>query len=1829
MNKRFKSLIALVLALIIVPVSLPFGGLSEFGGIVANAAEQLVKVEDTNYGVLDTDIKAKKLTFGEDYLFTSHIIDYQYKTAEFGEGYAIMEHNELSGYYLVGIKGLVKSFNSSEEPELTLLKEHSQYFPYDIYKVKNPDTGKYDIYNANSGEYYEYGLDVVYNCVDPYDLYEYSRNVLMVQKDNKYGIINNKGKMIYTPAFNDIRAFKNCMVGYDEKEVQTEYGTIAEYYYTILSNDGRLSQNKAYRYFYYGEDYQVLAVSNGEHVAGLSAKTLRIITDFKYKYVKVNYVKDYMTYNGHTYRLVHYIEKYIESGEEKERTKFDIICDDGTVIDLSSEFNGLCYSATKLNEEAISISVKKSENNYMYYNISPDAKKTYWMGEKWQDMRDCAGYYNGIAYFDDYGDIWLADSSGTKIIENIGSDGVKRIGNYLLIRTYTNKESKYHLYDTINKKFVFENVYFKKSFDSNDTETYGAIYISQTENGGKSGIFDLNTGKFSGYVIDGKSNLSYTYLSEGKKLYKIGLNLDDWGNTDEYCYLNQDFKFINISNDYEISLIGSNILLKAKNEKEYGYVTYEENKIMNFDGKILATFNSYTEDERYDYYEEIPEAYQTLDYETENMGLINSDGRTILGQEVEYIGVTRNGLTYAQKDNYSSIIDKNGKALIYGIFENDCLTSWGRNPYAYVGNTSLISFRYNGDLYIYDLSKCNGDFGDVDSSVVTEDSLFGEYSAYLNNSFYNSMCGVLENDMANAVSKYGKNAKVLAYTKSVLNGNTGYIVGKLWDMLPFTSSTEAKLQQELALEYIEHLDTGAMNDILGDVASGLDLVDKINTVQDEIKSLNSEKEKLEFIQIWKSDLFKENQLYDVITVVGNNQYVFDRFLKETGRAVSVVEFMTTYLTICSIQNGIVQRLMQLIPKNTDLYKGLERINNQQKSGWHMTSVLVGDMLTDEGLSLVADLAEEGILKLFTGKYASLVSIVLTIICNMVGTMIDSADMEAVEKATFAMINSITLKKAVADYKTKITNNYENGGKISVEVLKTNYALLCGTYFRSLFAGAKYAKEILTKENDKSTVQHHIDQYDGKIIYRSYLLTCLLNARANWEYTVKANKAVISKLKAEYPQGEGRIPLTDLLKLSFSKVEFSNSRDSVEYTLDVPKQIDGYEVSAISTGTFENDDRVTGVYVSDTVKTIESDAFKGCRSLDTVYLGENVEQVEGNAFNGCENLGYVNIPDSASNIDYSAFTGFEDLMIESGDQNILDGFGEYETVTTNTREKDVAKIEISKQPTSKTVQLQGEINTSGLVVKVIYKDNTTKNITDGFYCEIIDRKLGANKVTVWYGGVYTEYNITVTAGQCSYTVRYEDEAGNEIADAVTGSALAGSTLKLDVKQIAGYEPENATQSEVIGYKNDFVVKYNKKTGIDISKAVITAADCNFNHKEHTPEVTVKLDGKVLKKDVDYSLKYGDNIYIGDAVIIVIGMGAYEGMAVGGFKIIEVSHSFTKYVYDNNATCTKDGTKTAQCDNLCGETKTITVEGTKLGHSYASYYTTDKYATMSANGSKSKHCIRSGCTAKKSSTTVYRIKSIELSNDEYTYNGERKIPTVVVKDSKGKVLKENTDYYFDIYSDSTSTGKHTALVEFIGLYSGYKYCYYTIAPSVTKKITATQTATTVKLSWSQVTGATGYRIYKYNTKTKKYETVKSETTKTSYTVKSLKSGTNYKFAVRAYTKAYDGTLILAKKYKSISTATKPVAPSLKVSSTSKGKASLSWSNVSGESGYQVYYSTKKSSGFKKLSTYKVNVTKGTKTKLTSKKTYYFKVRAYKKTDSGTVYSSYSSVKSVKIK
>ncbi len=326
----------------------------------------------------------------------------------------------------------------------------------------------------------------------------------------------------------------------------------------------------------------------------------------------------------------------------------------------------------------------------------------------------------------------------------------------------------------------------------------------------------------------------------------------------------------------------------------------------------------------------------------------------------------------------------------------------------------------------------------------------------------------------------------------------------------------------------------------------------------------------------------------------------------------------------------------------------------------------------------------------------------------------------------------------------------------------------------------------------------------------------------------------------------------------------------------------------------------------------------------------------------------------------------------------------------------------------------------------------------------------------------------------------------------------------------------------------------------------------------------------------------------------------------------------------STCTKTGTTEGKKCTACGKVTVAQQTVAKKAHSYKNVTTK---ATLSKNGKVENKC--SVCGKVKSTQTIAKISSVTLSATKYIHDGKNKTPTVTVKDANGKKLVKNTDYKLSVASRRKGIGRYTVKVTFIGKYSGTKNVYFTILPGKPASVkSAAQTTSSVKLTWSKVSGAAGYTVYRYSPSKKAY--VKAGTTEgTSLTVKGLLTGTKYIFKVVAYGKTSGGKVYNSEGYTLLKTATKTKTPAISKIATTKGKAVLTHTNVSGETGYTVYYSTKKDSGFKKYANFKADTTRCDITKLTSGKTYYFKVRTYIKTDSGYVYSPWSAVKSVKVK
>ena len=297
-----------------------------------------------------------------------------------------------------------------------------------------------------------------------------------------------------------------------------------------------------------------------------------------------------------------------------------------------------------------------------------------------------------------------------------------------------------------------------------------------------------------------------------------------------------------------------------------------------------------------------------------------------------------------------------------------------------------------------------------------------------------------------------------------------------------------------------------------------------------------------------------------------------------------------------------------------------------------------------------------------------------------------------------------------------------------------------------------------------------------------------------------------------------------------------------------------------------------------------------------------------------------------------------------------------------------------------------------------------------------------------------------------------------------------------------------------------------------------------------------------------------------------------------------------------------------------------------------FVTNAEATETADGHTAGYDCYCGY---KTNAKIAKIASVKLSSSTVTYNGKVRNPSITVKDANGKALVNGTDYDVTVPSGRKNPGIYKYVVTFKGNYEGTKTLNFTINPETVDVATikATQSTSVIKLTWGAVEGATGYRVYQYSPSKGKFVQIASVKGVTSYRkATNLKAGTEYKFKVKAYTKLSDGTVLWATASKEFLTATECKAPSItSVTSPSKSKATVKWSNVDGETGYQLYYSTKKTSGFKKVASYEANKLTGSKTfsSSASGKTIYFKVRAYQKVNGQTIFSEWSAVKSVKLK
>lgn len=588
--------------------------------------------------------------------------------------------------------------------------------------------------------------------------------------------------------------------------------------------------------------------------------------------------------------------------------------------------------------------------------------------------------------------------------------------------------------------------------------------------------------------------------------------------------------------------------------------------------------------------------------------------------------------------------------------------------------------------------------------------------------------------------------------------------------------------------------------------------------------------------------------------------------------------------------------------------------------------------------------------------------------------------------------------------------------------------------------------------------------------------------------------------------------------------------------------------------------ITSIDIPDTVTTIERAAFNSCQSLVNVKLPANIEVINELTFSGCSKLEKIDIPLSVEKIGKDAFSNCCSSSLELN-------------IPCN------VELEFNSRG---ILGSMGYANSFCGIVNVVPDSNQEKYFLNNYGSEISAEKIALN---------------TILSHNFSSCVENEDGTYVETC------SICGEEKLVECHRLVKVGGRDATCLE------DGIKEYwycdichrcfeDEKAAVEIVEDIDTwkviHAGGHRYHWYHTGSMgnnAYDLLCSECNENFGRSYLSSDNLYY------------RYGYVENG--------DYYHYIYNENAECLGSGKCKVEywnSDESCHEgiCKCHIILSADDTHSYKAIV--ESKATTDTNGKKIYKCDICGAIDVKAERVIYKISSIKLSATENTYDGSKKTPSVTVKDSKGNKLVEGKDYNL-AYSSSTRTsiGRYSVNVTFMGDYSGSKTLYFTIGPkSISSVKTTLYGYDDVKVSWSKVSGATGYKVYyKENTST---TWLSKTTTGGSVKLANLSDGVKYDIKVVAY-KLKDGYKCYNEgKLTSIYTLKKVTGVKAAKSGT---KLKVSWKNISGETGYQISKSTKKS-GTNIVTTYKTTSGKSKIISVVKGKTYYYKVRAYKVED-----------------
>ena len=565
------------------------------------------------------------------------------------------------------------------------------------------------------------------------------------------------------------------------------------------------------------------------------------------------------------------------------------------------------------------------------------------------------------------------------------------------------------------------------------------------------------------------------------------------------------------------------------------------------------------------------------------------------------------------------------------------------------------------------------------------------------------------------------------------------------------------------------------------------------------------------------------------------------------------------------------------------------------------------------------------------------------------------------------------------------------------------------------------------------------------------------------------------------------------------------------------------VTSIGWGAFDGCESLTSITIPDSVTEIGDRAFWGCISLTSITIPDSVTEISSGAFSGCKSLTSVTMSDGVKKIGefgFYACTSLTSIMIPDGVTSIgVYAFGYCTSLTSITIPDNVVYIDdhtFCGCSNLKSIAIPNSVTEIGdsafydcwNLISITIPNSVTsigENALGYYYDESMHRSMK-----------YDDFKIYCNIGTAGERYAKENGLAYELLDKPTIANVTGFKVKSIFSTnvtLQWNKNANASGYEIEQYKSGKWVNVAKITGnATTSYTVKGLAAGTAGYKFRMRAVR---DGAY--SDYTSALSVNTNPY-----------------GVGGFKCSSKSSTSVTLKWNKGTTASgyqlqqyKDGKWVTIYTGTKATNTSYTVKGLKAGtagyrfriRAYKTYGNTKQYGSWSSEV--------------KVNTNPYGVSGFKCSSKTST--------SVTLKWNKGTTasgyqLQQYKDgKWVTIYTGTKATNTSYTVKGLKAGTAGYRFrirAYKTYGntkqygswssevkvntnPYGVGGFKAKSTAkTSITLGWNKGTTASGYQLQQY--KGGKWVTVYTGTkaTSTSYTVKSLKANTSYKFRIRAY-------------------------------------------------------------------------------------------------------------------